>query len=306
MTDTKILVLGHPTDAHVAHMQAALQQAGAQVRCLETHHFPTKLRFSWQADTQQGQIAWEDGEVWMLQDIHRIFWRQITGVAIPDLEDKQQQWIAYNDAMSLLRSLIQAQPSQWVNTWEAYQFHKEKPLQLSAVKQLGVNIPKTLVSNDPQQITAFVDALDQVIFKPVYGGAHAQLVSPNHLDPQRLQLALKLSPATFQAYIPGTNIRTYVIGDAVFSAEIRSPSVDFREDQAAELIPVDLPAAIHTQSLAIAAALKLKWTAIDWRLTPAQDYTFLEANPSPMFIYFEQQTEHPITSTLVQLLLEPD
>lgn len=303
MTDTKILVLGHPTDAHVAHMQSALQQEGAQVRCLETHHFPTKLRFSWQADTQQGQIAWEEGGAWMLQEIHRVFWRQIAGVAVPALADKQQQWIAYNDSMSLLRSLMQAQPGQWVNTWEAYQFHKEKPLQLSTVKQLGVKIPKTLVSNDPQKITAFVHTLDQVIFKPVYGGAHAQWVSQDHLDPQRLQLVLRLSPVTFQAYIPGTNIRTYVIGDSVFSAEIRSPSVDFRDDQAAELIPIELPAAIHNQSLAIAAALKLKWTAIDWRLTPAQDYIFLEANPSPMFIYFEQQTGYPITQTLVQFLM---
>jgi glutathione synthase/RimK-type ligase-like ATP-grasp enzyme len=118
-----------------------------------------------------------------------------------------------------------------------------------------------------------------------------------------LQLALSVAPATFQEFIPGTNIRTYVIGDAVFSAEIRSPSLDFREDSSAELIPVDLPAAVYQQCLAIRQALKLQWTAIDWRLTPTQDYVFLEANPSPMFIYFEQKTGYPITEKLVQLLM---
>lgn len=301
--NTKVLILGHPQDAHVAHMQSALRQRGAQVRCLETHHFPTHLRFSWHAETQKGLIAWDDDDVWGLEDIRRVFWRQISGVSIPPLEDKQQQWIAYNDSMSLMRSLIQSHPHQWVNTWEAYQFHKEKPLQLSTVKQLGVQIPKTLVSNDPQQVTAFVKSLEQVIFKPVYGGAHARLVTPQHLVPQRLQLALKVSPATFQAYVEGTNIRTYVIGNSVFSAEIRSPSVDFREDQTAELLPVTLPEAVQHQSLAITQALRLKWTAIDWRLTPQQNYIFLEANPSPMFIYFEQQTGYPVTQTLVQLLL---
>ncbi len=299
----KILILGHSTDAHVTHMQSALQQVGVQVRYLETHQFPNRLRLSWQADTQQGQIAWEEGEKWQLDEIHRVFWRQIAGVAIPDLEDQQQQWIAYNDSMSLLRSLMQAQPDQWVNSWNAYQFHKEKPLQLSRVNQLGVQIPPTLISNDLQQITAFVASLDRVIFKPVYGGAHAQFVSQDHLDPQRLRLVLRLSPATFQAYIPGTNVRTYVIGKSVFSAEIRSSALDFRADPSAELLPLSLPSAIHHQSLAITKALKLQWTAIDWRVTPSQDYFFLEANPSPMFIYFEQQTGYPITTALVKLLM---
>ncbi|WP_299485836.1 MvdC/MvdD family ATP grasp protein [Acaryochloris sp. IP29b_bin.137] len=299
----KVLILGHPQDAHVAHLRSALRHQGALVRCLETHQFPTQLRFSWHAKTQKGLIAWEPDDVWALEEIRRVFWRQISGVSIPPLADKQQQWIAYNDSMSLMRSLMQSHSPQWVNTWEAYQFHKEKPLQLSTVKQLGVQIPPTLVSNDPQQVIAFVKSLEQAIFKPVYGGAHAQWVTPEHLDPQRLQLALKVSPATFQAYIPGTNIRTYVIGESVFSAEIRSPSVDFRDDQTAELLPVTLPGAVQHQSLAITKALKLKWTAIDWRLTPTQDYFFLEANPSPMFIYFEQQTGYPITQTLVQLLL---
>ena len=159
---------------------------------------------------------------------------------------------------------------------------------------MGVNIPKTLISNDPNQVTAFVHSLDKVIYKPVYGGAHTQLVTEAHLEPQRLQLALSLSPATFQAYIPGTNIRTYVIGDTVFSAEIRSATLDFREDASAELLPISLPDAVHQQSLEITQALKLRWTAIDWRLTTAGDYLFLEANPSPMFIYFEQQTGYPI------------
>jgi glutathione synthase/RimK-type ligase-like ATP-grasp enzyme len=58
--------------------------------------------------------------------------------------------------MSTLRSLIQACPARWVNSWQAYQFHKEKPLQLSKVKQIGVTIPATLVTNDPEQVIEFI------------------------------------------------------------------------------------------------------------------------------------------------------
>jgi hypothetical protein len=47
----------------------------------------------------------------------------------------------------------------------------------------------------------------------------------------------------------------------------------------------------------------LEWTAIDWCLKPTGEYVFLEANPSPMFLHFEQQTGFPITQELVKLLM---
>jgi glutathione synthase/RimK-type ligase-like ATP-grasp enzyme len=143
---------------------------------------------------------------------------------------------------------------------------------------------------------------NQTIFKPVYGGAHAKLVTEEHLECDRLNLALSISPVTIQEYIPGTNVRSYVIGDSVYSAEIRSQALDFREDANAELIKIDVPESVRQQCLAIAEAFMLEWTAIDWRVKPTGEYVFLEANPSPMFIHFERQTGFPITQKLVNLL----
>ncbi len=116
-------------------------------------------------------------------------------------------------------------------------------------------------------------------------------------------MVLKISPITLQEYIPGTNIRSYVIGQSVYSAEIRTQSLDFREDPKAQLIPRKLPDVLQAQCYQIARALWLEWTAIDWRLTPEGKYIFLEANPSPMFIHFERQTNLPITKELVSLLI---
>ena len=299
----KVLILGHHQDAHSVHLKEALQQAGATVKFLETHLFPTQLRLSWHPDTQYGSIVFQNEGEWALHEIHSFFWRQIIGVHIPSLHDEQQQRFAYSDSMSLLRSLIQACPERWFNSWEAYQFHKEKPLQLSSVKLMGINIPRTLVSNDPKQIAAFVRSQEKVIFKPVYGGAYTQFVKDTHLEPERLKLALSLSPVTLQEYITGTNIRSYVIGKSIFSAEIRTQSLDFREDKSAEVIPVELPDEVQKQCLAITENLKLNWTAIDWRLKPSNEYVFLEANPSPMFLHFEQKSGYPTTRELVRLLM---
>jgi D-alanine-D-alanine ligase-like ATP-grasp enzyme len=69
-----------------------------------------------------------------------------------------------------------------------------------------------------------------------------------------------------------------------------------------EIIPIKTPAEILQQSQAIANAFNLEWTAIDWRRKTTGEYVFLEANPSPMFLYFEQQTGFPITQKLIELL----
>jgi glutathione synthase/RimK-type ligase-like ATP-grasp enzyme len=299
----KILVLGNSTDAHAAHVLQALRVAEATAEYWDTALFPRRSHFSWYPHTATGIITLSDGSQWSLAEVHSVFWRSLTGVQIPPLPEPGQEQIALQDAMSLLRSLLQVESIHWVNSWQAYQFHKEKPRQLSQVCQLGVKIPATLISNDSVAITEFVQQHPKVIFKPVYGGVHTQLVTAEHLYPDRLKQVLSIAPATFQEYIPGTNLRSYVIGDTVYTAEIRSPEIDFRQDPTAQLIPIALPNSIQQQCRAIARVLLLEWTAIDWRLTPAGDYIFLEANPSPMFLHFEQQTGYPITQQLVKLLM---
>ena len=298
-----ILILGNASDSHAAHLQNVLSQAGATVDYWDTCLFPTQLHISWQPDTQSGCLTFPGGRQLNIQDIKSVFWRNFSGVYIPPLKDSDQQRIAFNDSMSTLRSLIRACPARWINSWQAYQFHKEKPLQLGKVKQIGVLIPATLISNSPEQVREFVQVHEKVIFKPVYGGAHTQFMTENHLEPQRLSRVLSIAPVTIQEYIRGTNIRSYVIDGSVYSAEIRSNSLDFREDREAELPPVELPDLVQQQCLAIAKSLMLEWTAIDWRLKPTGEYIFLEANPSPMFLHFEHQTGFPLTQKLVNLLM---
>ncbi|MDJ0796502.1 MAG: hypothetical protein QNJ51_06650 [Calothrix sp. MO_167.B12] len=298
-----ILILGNAGDAHAAHVKNALTQAGATANYLDTSLFPKQLQISWQPHTQLGYLTLPNGVELNIQDIKSVYWRTFSGVYIPEFKDARQQQVAYNDSMSTLRTLMQAGSTKWINSWQAYQFHKEKPLQLSKAKQVGATIPATLISNNPQQVTKFCQTYEKVIFKPVYGGAHTEFVTEAHLEPQRLNMTLSLSPVTIQEYIPGTNIRSYVIANSVYTAEIRSPSVDFREDVDAELIPIELPQSMQKLCLAIAKALMLEWTAIDWRVKPTGEYVFLEANPSPMFIHFERQTGFPITEELVKLLM---
>jgi glutathione synthase/RimK-type ligase-like ATP-grasp enzyme len=298
----QVLILGHQADAHAVHIYRALTQRGIEVYFWDLGLFPTQLRMSWVPETQTGLLRLQGGELINLNQVHSVFWRTLSEPQVPYIQDDDIYRIALNDATSAMRTLIQGCPARWVNPWQAYQFHREKPLQLAAVRQLGIPIPATLISNDPDQVVDFINNHPNVIFKPVYGGAHTQRVTQRHGARERLNQVLRLAPVTLQDYVGGTNVRCYVIGDAVYGAEIRSSAIDFREDLEAELIPLDLSEKIQRKCREIAHTLHLAWTAIDWRMTPEGDFVFLEANPSPMFLYFEQRTGFPITQRLVQLL----
>src|SRR5690606_26968224 len=128
---------------------------------------------------------------------------------------------------SLIKTLLIEPGIRWVNGYEAYKFHQIKPRQLSLAHRLGARIPPTIITNHPRQVIDFVETWCPAIFKPVQGGAHTEKVTPDLLEPDRLKAVLSLSPVTLQKYIAGTNIRTYVLGDKVYSAEIASESVDF-------------------------------------------------------------------------------
>jgi glutathione synthase/RimK-type ligase-like ATP-grasp enzyme len=298
-----ILILGQPDEIHAAAIYDRLQQQGVEAFYFNTATFPTRSRLTWYPDRDDGYLELATGEAISMSGIKSVYWRNFNDVLTPELTDTTQAMIAYNDSISLMRTFLNFANIKWVNSWQAYQFHKEKPRQLSVVSKLNVNIPKTLVTNHPQQLSEFVASLDRAIFKPVYGGSHTKLITPEFLEPERLNLVLKVAPVKIQEYISGTNIRTYVIGDRVYSAEIKTDAVDFRDDDVANLIPMEIPPNLAVKSIEIARSLSLEWTAIDWRQREDGEYFFLEANPSPMFYYFEQQTNYPIAQSLIDLLL---
>lgn len=301
-----VLILGHSEDAHAAYIARCLSDRGVANYYWDTRLFPSRIALAWQPHTDQGYIQLPDVRL-ALSTIRSVYWRSFMGVQVPELGlagADGEALIAARDCMSLLRSLLQIESIRWVNSWFAYQFHQEKPRQLQAVHRLGVKIPATLVSNDVVSLQEFAATHTAVIFKPIYGGAHTQLLTPEHLKPERLTKVLKIAPVTLQENVHGTNIRSYVLGEAVYSAEIRSPKLDFREDNQAEIIAIQTPPNIAQQCRQIARCLGLEWTAIDWRMPTTGEYIFLEANPSPMFIYFEQQTGFPITEKLLALLID--
>ena len=217
------------------------------------------------------------------------------------MPDEEQAYISHNDSRGLFESLLIRLKTRWVNGWDAYQLHQTKPAALAMAAELGVPVPDTVLTNDPDGLIQFIDRHSHCIFKPVQGGAHTRRLELRHLADESLE-NLQYAPVTLQQEIEGTDVRVFVADEQVFACEVRTETIDFRDDPDPEIVAVDLPDEIAERSIQIARRLHLLWTGIDYRRTDDGRYVFLEANPSPMFIGFENRTGLPLTEALAEIL----
>lgn len=297
-----VLILGDETEEHALHIFHYLKTQGKRVEFLDSASFPSEMALAYDPIHKTGLIGLPNGESLGFEEISSVYWRNYNGVNCAALPDEEQAFIAENDARSLFESLLIDLPTRWVNGWRAYQLHQTKPVQLARIAALGVPVPATVLTNDPQTVERFVGEHPRSIFKPVQGGAHAARLTPDHLTKDNLE-NLALAPVTIQEEIPGTNIRSFVAGDRVLSCELKTESLDYRDDPDPVIEQVSLPKDVEEQCLQIATALELVWTGIDFRRTPDGRHVFLEANPSPMFMGFEDRTGLPLTESLAELLI---
>ena len=307
MSRRTVVVLADPRDEHAIHVCAELARRGHTAPILDSSDFPSRLQLTFDPLTGRGRITLSDGADLDWADVHSVYWRNYSGVAPSPLPDAEQAHIAENDARSLFESMLIRWPTRWVNGWDAYRLHQTKPAQLAAVAGLdlggAVTVPATLLSNDPAAIVEFARRHDDCIFKPVQGGAHTRPLTTRHLGEEHLA-NLVHAPVTIQQRIEGTDVRVFLAGERLCACELHTGALDFREDDDVRIEPAQLPDDVAAACRRIAAALKLLWTGIDLRLAADGRYHFFEANPSPMFLGFEDRADLPLTDALVSLLTD--
>lgn len=178
-----------------------------------------------------------------------------------------------------------------VNPPTSFAAHYTKIDQMRKTSDL---MPASLMTNRYEDAVEFAKDFEKVAVKPIAGGDYLLRFS---------ELDSITEPVMLQEFIEGDNIRTFIIGDNVYSAIAQSTLDDFRLDDNLSYTPIELTAEQNELALKITKSFGYKWTAIDWIKRDDKLY-FLEANFSPIFLFYEQQTQHPITEKLVELLIQ--
>jgi len=214
----------------------------------------------------------------------------------------------------------------WMNRplYGTHLLEHNKLFQMQIAKRSGLSVPRTILSNNPQQIIAFADAcggkvavksIKQRIFTKDDGtndGIYTNIVTSSELSNNRE--ALSVCPVLLQEYVEKKlELRITVIGNHVFACAIHSQDekrtmIDWRKYGDKWVLHEEfvLPETIKEKLLASMKLWGIDFGAIDMIVTPGGDYVFLEVNPNGQYGWIEGLTGMPISRTIADVLSDPE
>lgn len=339
MTKKDIVIVSRIADPHTDRMIQQLQEMGHDPIRLNTDDIPLNTTMSFglleNRSTWRGEIALQtDGRVIDLDNIRSVWWRrpgEYFGLP-PELPEQEREF-ARGEIDHALRGFWSFVDCYWISYPEHIRQAGWKPEQLHRAVQYGFEVPRTIITSDPDDVRAFYETCKgKMIFKvltdtflgaPTIADKHPDQPLPEARETKTTMIteaelelleSVRLVPCLFQEYIPKhTELRVTVIGDELFVAEIdsqarESTSVDWRNwNDGGFDIPyrkVTLPADVAERCIKLVRSYHLNFSAIDLILTPDGRYVFIENNPAGQFMWIEHMVpELRMTEALASCLL---
>ena len=305
-----ILVCGGLADSVTELVCARLVDCGYPFRLLDLARYPAgfEIKWHWRGSTPSGFISNGDWAV-DLDDLTGVYVRFLGPegrVPPPNIAPTSAPPVQFENDTGLM-VLLEDLPCAVVNRLGGGMSNNSKAYQAMLLRQCGLLIPPTLVTNDPEAALQFYeDCRREVIYKSLSGiRSIVRRLEPEQLS--RLPL-LRHGPAQFQSFIPGENVRVHTVGDRLFATRVHTEAVDYRyarrDGQSVTMEPAKLPPSVEDACLRVAHELDLLLTGIDLMETPDGDYYCFEVNPSPGFLFYERQSGQPISAALADLLYQ--
>jgi glutathione synthase/RimK-type ligase-like ATP-grasp enzyme len=310
-----IVAVSHPDDPHAERVLEHLAAAGHEAVLLDLSELPDRATLTVDYDHGSPRIEiGRDGGTLDLTRASAVWWRRPQAAEPSSVADLEVRLFTVNEWQEAINGLWQLLDVMWVNDPVRDEVAARKALQLKVAARLGLRVPRTLITSDPDDARAFVEAegVGRTVFK-TFSCTHAIWRETRLVEEDVLSLfdSVRLAPVIFQEYVPaGADVRVTAIGRQLFAAAIHSQETDYPIDfrmslGQARVEPVTLPRAVERRLLSLLDELGLRYGAVDLRRTPEGEYVFLEVNTAGEFLFVEERTGQPIARALAELLATP-
>ncbi len=308
-----VLILTRSGDGAVRDAAEAIRARGATPWVCATDRMPLG-----------GGVQWSGpGEGWIdvpgqgrlgLSDIHSVWARRLAfGAAVPADWPADMAHAVRGETRHVVLASLADSPAFWVDPPAVYARARHKALQLGLAAEVGLRVPRTLETNDPDDARAFVASLDGPVVAKMFtdvrtGGG---TVYTNVLAPDDLQAldALQGCPMILQEAVPKAGeLRVVVVGEQVFAvrlptAELKGAQGDWRRVGERTLDawrPFRLDRATRRRILALHDRLHTHYGSADLIETPSGELVFLENNAVGESFWL--QRHHPLARAWADLL----
>ena len=312
-----ILIVTEQLDSHADAVIDQLEHRGCGVFRLNTETLLSDYSFEWQPSSGlwlRDAVGRELNQTMIRAAYFRKPKRVRPRRAISDPGivkhiESESQWF--------LRSLYSL-PILWVNNFWANLRGQTKLAQLDMAREIGLNVPDTIVTNVPDQVKAFVDQHGDILCKTFLNSgfkiageyesifAHKLSTAEIERESNRVQNA----PVILQEYVEKAyEVRLNVIGKQIFACAIYSQVnegtlIDWRVDPfSCEHRIIEPPPEVAAKCFELTSRSALQFAAMDFIVTRSGEWVFLESNPNGQWLWIEQMTGAPLARAVADLLL---
>jgi glutathione synthase/RimK-type ligase-like ATP-grasp enzyme len=223
----------------------------------------------------------------------------------------QRTW-ATNEARAGLAGLLSTLPN-WLNHPTAIGHADRKPIHLFHAAQCGLQVPRTIITNDPHAARAFVRDVGRAVYKTLAqqaiaddSGPKVMYTTPVAVDD--IDESVGITAHMFQERVDKQyDVRLTVVDGQCFAARIDSLDqlIDWRADYAGltyttiSEIPLRVRTAVHT----LMSRLRLRFAAIDFAVTGDDAWFFLDLNANGQWAWIQDATGQPISAAIADALI---
>jgi len=323
----RVVLCAREAALEVSAIAEALRARGAEPVVLDSSAFPggALVTLAYDGDGFRARWAGGSGDRGELHDISAVWQSVVVGAALPAMAPGSRETAVAAAELAVAGLLDSLQVFQLDPYWNKARADC-KPYQLAVARRLGLDIPRTLVSNDPDAVRGFARAAGPVVTKmlvqPTGDGdtadGEADVVFTTALgDADLAQLdGLDLCPMIFQEQIDHRgDVRATVVGNRVFATALDRAArggdeLDWRrqgyaEDRAPVWAPYELPAAVADRLLRLLDHFGLNYGAADFLVARDGRHVFLELNASGSFAFLGAGHVAPIAAAIAEVLVDP-
>ena len=317
-----ILIITGKKDRHANFVIDKMEQRGVEYVRLNAEDFPQRVSIPIQNSLEQNgnYLVLPNEKCINLKKVKSVWYRKPLPPDINEITENQRiKEFILKECNAFLGGLWEMLDCLWVNRPSRIKIANYKSYQLQLAKEIGFEIPSTIITNNPEAVRKFYNTYGgNIVVKTLWQTLIEQDNKVFAMYTKRVNLemleklnSLHLGPAIFQEKIEKKfELRVIVIGEKIFACEIHSQESertkeDWRRYDFTNVPhrPHALPLKISNLCITMIKRLGLSFGAFDLILTPDGHYIFLEINPNGQWGWIELLTGLPISTTLIDFLL---
>lgn len=318
-----VLLITHSGDFYtVDRVAEALSKLGVNPFRLDTDMFPLSIELAAHINQSGNKYCLKYGERYLNTEQVRAVWmRRIWQPQLTKELAPQFQTACIRESITTLDGFWDSlREAHWVDDLQRINIAENKLHQLRVAQEIGLNIPQTLVTNNPSEAREFFSELKgKVVVKLLTPLSYSMKGSSFFLYTSKVKeedlldaQTLSYCPMIFQEQIPKQRELRIVFVDGSFfvgaldASQYEQTTTDWRcaDNKNFAWQSFQIPEQLKNSLTLFMKKFGLLFGAFDFIQTPSGEYFFLEINPTGEWGMLEKDLELPISNAIANALLK--